>query len=265
MCRSIWVVMWREKALFDLPPLFHRRGPTFWIYPRNPRIKKIIFLLAHRVSEKSSDEAKNWLFCYYLLFRDTHTHNCFSLMSTHYTSLWFQRPHPPEPVSLPLLPPPPPPLPSTTSISTQTNDPFSSVLVILNPDHSLSIATTKENEEAILGAPEIVEESGGESMEEDFMLHPLMPHTNNPSGMYMRLARYYSNPMRTRRRKFLISFIVCVWVLLFTTCQFSVTAYHSSSQSIQFITQRTQFKHLIQTPISFTPTLLTPYYIYNST
>ena len=110
------------------------------------------------------------------------------------------------------------PLPTTTQESDEqvvtttfqgpqaptTEDPHSGLLVVVYPDHTLAVATTKDNEHLVAGRAE-VEEDGNTDEEASFQ-HPLLQ--TNPSTMYMRLARYYSNPMRTRRRKFLVSLFI---------------------------------------------------------
>jgi hypothetical protein len=97
-----------------------------------------------------------------------------------------------------------------------TTDPYAGILVVVYPDHSLAIATTKENEELVIGNGEgEVEENNTD--EELSIQHPLF-QTHPPSTMYMRLARYYSNPMRTRRRKFLLSFDITKYLLKQANC-----------------------------------------------
>jgi hypothetical protein len=93
-----------------------------------------------------------------------------------------------------------------------TQDPYASLLVVVYPDHTLAVATTKENENLIFGKEEVEEADDNNIDEEPSFQHSLL-HSANPSTMYMRLARYYSNPMRTRRRKFLVSFIILSLIL----------------------------------------------------
>eukprot|EP00026_Physarum_polycephalum_P016178 Phypoly_transcript_17035.p1 GENE.Phypoly_transcript_17035~~Phypoly_transcript_17035.p1 ORF type:complete len:233 (+),score=22.90 Phypoly_transcript_17035:34-699(+) len=88
-----------------------------------------------------------------------------------------------------------------------TQDPFANLLVVVYPDHSLAVATTKENEHLIIGKGETGEAEDNNTDEEPSFPQSLL-HGASPSAMYMRLARYYSNPMRTRRRKFLISLLL---------------------------------------------------------
>lgn len=86
--------------------------------------------------------------------------------------------------------------------ATTTNDP--NLIVVVYPDHTLAVGTTKENEQLLLGREGETEDNSNMDEEVTFQ-HPLLQPSTNASTMYMRLARYYSNPMRTRRRKFLIS------------------------------------------------------------
>lgn len=131
-----------------------------------------------------------------------------------------------------------------------TNEPEqpAGLLVVIYPDRSLAVATTKENEELVIG--KVVEEQEEQLPEEETASRfPFL--STNPSTMYMRLARYYSNPMRTRRRKFLVStkyvylsFFCALWIVIYSSP--SVFVY---SWCILYITT------LIRHPILFTPTL----------
>jgi len=131
------------------------------------------------------------------------------------------------------LPDPPPLLPPTVSVGTNTVDPFSSLLVISNPDSSLAVASLPEHEQYVIGKDNLYDNNARLlPLDEDNNMgdQPLVLLEGNDSSnsprVYVRLGRYYSNPMRTRRRKFLISLLLsdilyCL-LLLSATHEFSL-------------------------------------------
>jgi len=120
-------------------------------------------------------------------------------MSTPYTRIESAPPLPEAPPAAPatIATPLPPPV--------NTAEHFASLLIIVNPDSSLGVATTPDNEYLVLGKGTDALPVGDDGMIE----RPYTVENESSPRVYVRLARdYYSNPMRTRRRKFLISLLL---------------------------------------------------------